>query len=486
MAAGEFSVSFISAVERGQIYPTLKSLEKFAARLQVSVTELLTPANHPIQPIDDEFGLGAGAGAVAAVEPTGAPVWEFIETEVYSAQVLILRGEAGAAVERLLLARARAFVAQQQALVDWCLASAYVALGRGDLAQQTAAGALVVAVRSGAVELAARLRIGLAQAAAQAGDHVLARDLLLEGIAGIVPADPGNPGNPGNQSRPSAEGWRADPMDAAALHAAVAAEYEQLGDMERAIGHLQEAARRATESAQPEQRGAADWLLSQQHASAGNLRWAWIYARRSLAAFEAAGIQRRATAAQVLLGRALARVGQDEAGLMQLYQARALADMRRDHESLAEITLALALLLLERQRVDEAEQAAMESVTYAIGMDNPGLEVRTLLALARVQEARGDLDAADASYRQAIEVARAADEERGASPNEAAGGESPRGSRRRAPVADLRAVYVAYAELLERRGEAAQALAMLKQALAMLKQALAMLKLDIEHDEHYR
>jgi transcriptional regulator with XRE-family HTH domain len=40
VAASQFSVSYISAVERGQIRPSLGALEKLAQRLQVSVAEL--------------------------------------------------------------------------------------------------------------------------------------------------------------------------------------------------------------------------------------------------------------------------------------------------------------------------------------------------------------------------------------------------------------------------------------------------------------
>jgi tetratricopeptide (TPR) repeat protein len=451
------SVSFVSAVERGLIYPSLKSLEKLAARLQVSVSELFTRDNGIVWSGDHGLAQNGVTSGGATVEP----IWESFETEVCKAQVLILQGEAKAAVELLLIARSRAVLVQQQALVDWCLASAYIALGRWDLAQQTATGALVVAVRSGPLELVARLRIALAQAAAQAGNHALARDRLLEVIAGILPAD---------QPRPSADGWHADPMDAAALHAAVAAEYEQLGDMERAIEHLREAARRVTETAHSEQRGTTDWLLSQQQASRGNLRWARVYVRRSLAAFEAADIERRATATQVLLGRALARVGQYELGLTELYQAREVADLRRNMECLAEIMSALALTYLEARQVDEAAWAAMESVRYTPRIGIPGLRMRSLLALARVQEAQGELDAANASYRQAIEAAGIVDEDRHESTSKASGSDSPRDRPRRAHAEELREVYVAYAELLERRGETAQALAMLKQAIEQEEQ----------------
>src|SRR5690242_10607450 len=41
LAASQYSVSYISAVERGQIRPSLGALEKLAQRLQVSVADLL-------------------------------------------------------------------------------------------------------------------------------------------------------------------------------------------------------------------------------------------------------------------------------------------------------------------------------------------------------------------------------------------------------------------------------------------------------------
>src|SRR5215472_1882833 len=42
VARNQFSVSYVSAVERGQIRPSLGALEKLAERLQVPVTELLS------------------------------------------------------------------------------------------------------------------------------------------------------------------------------------------------------------------------------------------------------------------------------------------------------------------------------------------------------------------------------------------------------------------------------------------------------------
>ena len=43
LAAGDFSVSYISAIERGQIHPSLRALEIFALRLGLTSKDLLVP-----------------------------------------------------------------------------------------------------------------------------------------------------------------------------------------------------------------------------------------------------------------------------------------------------------------------------------------------------------------------------------------------------------------------------------------------------------
>src|SRR5260221_1284766 len=47
LAAHDFSVSYISAIERGQIHPSLRALEILASRLGLTATELLP--NRPQQ-----------------------------------------------------------------------------------------------------------------------------------------------------------------------------------------------------------------------------------------------------------------------------------------------------------------------------------------------------------------------------------------------------------------------------------------------------
>ena len=56
LAAPDFSVSYISAIERGQIHPSLRALEILAARLGLSSTQLLPQRSHQ----EDQLGLALG------------------------------------------------------------------------------------------------------------------------------------------------------------------------------------------------------------------------------------------------------------------------------------------------------------------------------------------------------------------------------------------------------------------------------------------
>jgi tetratricopeptide (TPR) repeat protein len=56
LAAPDFSVSYISAIERGQIHPSLRALEILAARLGLTSTQLLPNRSQP----DDRLSISAG------------------------------------------------------------------------------------------------------------------------------------------------------------------------------------------------------------------------------------------------------------------------------------------------------------------------------------------------------------------------------------------------------------------------------------------
>src|SRR5690349_22657956 len=133
LAGEHFSISYISAVERGRIRPSLAGLEWLAARLDISMIDLLDRSEMP------HTGMGVTQVQRLAGETS---VHEEIEAHVREAQILTMRGDGETAVEMLLRARPKALSARERALIQVYVAGAYITLGRGDEALRAAREAL--------------------------------------------------------------------------------------------------------------------------------------------------------------------------------------------------------------------------------------------------------------------------------------------------------------------------------------------------------
>ena len=83
VAKNQFSVSYVSAVERGQIRPSLGALEKLAERLHVPLTDLLND-NHS----DQSF-----SALTSERRETSSDRWrEEVESRLYEAQRILAKG----------------------------------------------------------------------------------------------------------------------------------------------------------------------------------------------------------------------------------------------------------------------------------------------------------------------------------------------------------------------------------------------------------
>src|SRR5689334_16421462 len=88
LAAPDFSVSYISAIERGQIHPSLRALEILAARLGMSSTQLLPNKTQQ----DDR------ASAAAALNEREE---DEIELDLLDAQIQIFQDNPSVAITQL-------------------------------------------------------------------------------------------------------------------------------------------------------------------------------------------------------------------------------------------------------------------------------------------------------------------------------------------------------------------------------------------------
>lgn len=415
VAKNQFSVSYVSAVERGQIRPSLGALEKLAERLQVPVTDLLGDT-------DLESRL------IAPSETREAGYDRFrddIDTRVREAQVLGFRGETEDAINILQRVANQSLSSRESAMVHWQLARAFAAAGRAEEARREAAVALPFAERLNDRMLVERIRAQLADAYAQMGNNALALDTYRACLRAIDDIS------------------TTDPAFEMALLVSLGNEFARGDDLDAAIECYDKAAALTEVVADPERMAGTYWTLSQTYSGGtrGDPAQARAYAYRALAAYEQAENRRLIGHTFNRMGRVYAESGRVEEALTQLRAAHDLAVAQHDARGIAEAQRGLAQVYLREQRMEEAAQAAQAALERAEAAADARQRAESLLVLAQVREQSGDSSAAEDHFSQALELLREAE------------------------AADrLSEAYAQFSEFLERRGESKRAYDMLKNA----------------------
>ena len=112
LASPDFSVSYISAIERGQIHPSLRALEILARRLDLSSTELL-----PGRTQDGMKAVGSTHRKMRGEEE--------VELELLEAQIAIRQGTVQQAITQLLNISSKDLSQRQQVQLRYLLGWAY-------------------------------------------------------------------------------------------------------------------------------------------------------------------------------------------------------------------------------------------------------------------------------------------------------------------------------------------------------------------------
>lgn len=413
VAKNQFSVSYISAVERGQIRPSLGALEKLADRLQIPVIDLLGEAEIDIK--------GASAG-----EPREGGAERYrdeVDTRLRDARILSLQGKADDAVALITRLSTQHLSIRESASVRLQLAAAYNRQGRADDARREAQEALPSAERLGDADLAARLYYELGTAYALLDSHVLALDSFRASLRSI-----------------ETSGFSDQTLRFAVI-AAIGMEHEHLDEHAEALSHLQRAAEAAQDVMNPERQGAAYWSLSEAYAAKGNAAQARAYAMRSLAAYEETTNRRLVAQVYTRLGGEFVRVGQIEEAHAQLRAAYDIASAQQDMRGMAAAQRNLAQVYLQEHRLDDAASAARDALQRAEELDDEIQRAESLLVLAQVEEQQHMFQETERHFDEAVLLL------------------AEFGTTER-----LRQAYAQYSEFLERRGENARAFEMLKQA----------------------
>ena len=413
LAAPEFSISYISAIERGKIRPSLKALSILARRLDVPLRFLLE-------------GSPAGAAEARAVgySPADSGPDQRVDVDLLQANVLVQQG-AYAQAQQLLepIQPERITIDQVYRLY---LLRGQVHLGANEF--QEAVVDLRQAVSQGEAlndsEYIERARNLLGRAYYMLYNYTLAVENHLRCNAAIE------------------SGQITDPVFSLDVFSNLANDYFRLGDLERAVIFYYRALETLDSMNRDTKSFAQKYMdISQHYKSVGKLTMAREYAMQSLAVYEMRDEQRLVGMTHLRLGKALERRSDLDGAESEYRQAIAIERDLNDEVSASICHTSLAELLLKREQTAEAEQEAQEALKFAQSSGDAQTQGQALIALAQIRHKAEDFAAADRYFTQALGLLDASNAHELAA-----------------------SAYFRFANLLEERGEVQRSLTAIKKA----------------------
>lgn len=412
VAQQRFSVSYISAVERGQIRPSLGALEKLSERLRVPLSDLLR----------DDSDLDV-AYPVSIERGGSTDERDEIDAKLLFARVLVRSGKPEEALETLKSLPISHLTPLQHAELLWRQAYCYNDLERPEDARTAVLQGFPLAEKGNDQQLVERLRMELGNAFA-----IMRKDQLsLDAYKGCNDA--------------IQRGVITDPVFQFVVLYSIGRQYGLLGDPDSAIDYLNRAAELGASVINPSRLGIVFGALCDSYLATHDYRRAKLAASKSMTYFEDADNQRMMGEVHNRLGRAFAQSGQLDQATEHLEQAHDIAEREQDARGLAEAERGLAAVYVQQDRIDEAAEAASHALALSRELNEAVEHAESLLMQAYVDEARKEYVAAEKNYEQATALLEDTDATQARSD-----------------------AYARFSEFLERRGKGERALKLLRKA----------------------
>ena len=413
LAAPEFSISYISAIERGKIRPSLKALSILARRLDVPLTFLLE-------------GSPAGAAEARAVgySPADSGPDQRVDVDLLHAHVLIQQGVYSEAQQLLEPIQPDRITTDQ--VYRLYLLRGQVHLGIGEY--QEAVVDLRSAVSQGEAlndsEYAERARNLLGKAYFLLYNYTLAVENHLRSNTAIE------------------NGQVTDPIFSLEVFSNLANDYFRLGELEKSIAFYH----RALETLESMNRDSKSFArkymeISKQYKAVGKLGMAREYGMQSLAIYEMRDEQRLVGLTHLRLGRALEKQDDLDGAEREYRQAIEIERELKDEISASICHTGLAELQLKRGQYADAEAEAQHALDYARSGADAQTQGQALITLALIRDQAGNFAATDQFFTEALELLDTSNAHEIAA-----------------------SAYFRFANLLEERGEVQRSLSAIKKA----------------------
>jgi tetratricopeptide (TPR) repeat protein len=408
LANPDFSVSYISAIERGQIHPSLRALEILARRLGLSSTELLP-------------GYSQDGSKATSSTRTQVRSEQEIELELLEAQIAIRRGDVQQAIAQLLNVISRDLSQRQQVQLRYLLGWAY---------SQTAQ------LQEGESVLSEALRL------IKDPDDYLSAQIL--NALGTVYASMHNY-TQGHQAHQSSlellqKHSPHDPFFLAQVYMNMGQHYTFLNKFEPAIEMFQRALAATQEVATLQDLESAYWNMFEHEAATQSYSVAMLYAYKYSQLQNQQASQLLRSEIYHYLGQALLKEDPEKAHEF-LENALQEESVLADPLTLASVTKRMADWFLTHHRLAEADEYTERADSLTRQFGDTIIRAETLILCGRVAYARKQYNTGDIHFTNALKMLE-----------------------RLGKSEDLSAESARYAQLLEQRGAAEEALVYFKQA----------------------
>ena len=376
LAAPEFSISYISAIERGKIRPSLKALSILAKRLDVPLTFLLE-------------GSSAGLKEAQAVgySPADSGPDQKIDVDLLQANVFVQQRAYEQADELLTPIIPERITTDQAYRLFFLRGQIHLGLQE----YQEAVVDLRAAVTQGEglsdIEYIERARNLLGKAYFLLYNYTLAMEHHLRCYNAIE------------------NGQIMDPVFALELYNNLANDYFRLGDLEKAISFYHRALS-TLEGLNRDAKGFAQKYMEigKSYKELGKLTSARDYLMRSLAIYEMCDEQRLEGLSHQRLGKTLEKQGDLDSAEAEYRLAITIEQDLDDALSSSLCHTSLAELLLRREKLQDAEVEAQKALDFARTAQDAQTQGQALIALAQIRHQSGDYTGADGLFVQALDL----------------------------------------------------------------------------------
>jgi tetratricopeptide (TPR) repeat protein len=409
LAHPDFSVSYVSAIERGQIHPSLRALEIFAHRLGLSTSDLLSTRTTLVT--NGLTVIGEGIQTKAELE------LQFLE-----AQLLVHQGAMEKAITQLNNITSNILTPQQKIRREYLLGRAYFKQAYFQESESV-----------------------LAEALKLMNDQNDFYRLHVLNLLGIVHASMHND-TQGLEYQKSCLGWLEkeqlpnDQFAVAQVYTNMGLHYIHLDNVDKANQMFKHALSITEELTEPDQLSSMYWNASRYFAETKSYSFAMLYGHKSLEIHAQEYSNSLRSEIYHHLGRIMLQ-GDQQNALANLENLLHDSSVKQDKLALASVTIGIAELHLKQEKVVKAYKYALRAYDLTLPSGDSIIAACTLIVLGQIRYAGKAFKEGDVHFIEGLDMLERLDA--------------------REELANLSA---SYAQLLESRGMPKEALRYYKRA----------------------